>query len=213
MRYAPVKIKDFINAHEFFCFIRNNGYFIFLSCILLFGMVGGALSVNFIKLETVRKLDLLFSSDFQQRVGQPCTATFISSLSSSFIFMLFIFFSSLSLFGALIIPISILFRGFGLGLTAGYLYLIYELKGIAFYILIIVPGIFISSIGLILLSMISIRFSLKFASKLLPNPGNERLWDEFPGYFKLCGYILTILTISSLVDMVSMLIFSRLFNF
>ena len=93
---------------------------------------------------------------------------FASSLLSLSFFSLLIEFVTLSFFGALLIPVLIAFKGLGIGMTAGYLYLIYGLKGIAFYILILLPGIFVSSIGLIIFAAESFKFSSVIIYCILP---------------------------------------------
>lgn len=207
------KFKSINKNKEITYFLRNNKLLIFLSVILISGMIFGALGIKFIKLDTIKKLDFLFATDFSERSSQPKVYTFIASFSSSYIFILFILMMSLSFFGSVTIPIIIFFRGVGLGITSGYLYLIYGLKGIAYHILILLPGIFISSIAILLVSSHAINFSIKFASKITPKPTEDRLWLKLIEYFKKCSYLSIILIFSSIIDMIQMILFSNFFNF
>ena len=128
-------------------------------------------------------------------------------------FSLLIEFVTLSFFGALLIPVLIAFKGLGIGMTAGYLYLIYGLKGIAFYILILLPGIFVSSIGLIIFAAESFKFSCKFAKKIFPKSDGISIWNEFKNYIHKIGCAFVILLFSSLLDVGFMAMFSRFFEF
>ncbi len=207
------KFKNINRNKEITYFFKNNKLLIFLSVALISGMIFGALGIKFIKLDTIKKLDFLFATDFSERNSQPKVYTFIASFSSSYIFTLLILIMSLSFFGSITIPIIIFFRGVGLGITSGYLYLIYGLKGIAYHILILLPGIFISSIAILLISSHAIKFSIKFASKITPKPTEDRLWSKLTEYFKKCSYLSIILIFSSVIDMIEMILFSKFFNF
>lgn len=193
--------------------LKGNGLIVFLSAITLLGMLLGTAFINFISLSTIKKLDILFLSDFDSRVGQNSIYTFISSISSSFIFWILLILVSLSFAGPILVPLVLIFRSGGLGMTAGYLYLIYGVKGVAFYILVMLPGMFISSMGFILMSLKSVKFSLKVAKKFLPNPNGEEIWPNMILYIKWCLYTLVVLTGSSLIDMFCISIFCKLFTF
>jgi hypothetical protein len=91
--------------------------------------------------------------------------------------------------------------------------MIYGLKGIAFYILILLPGIFVSSIGIIIFAAESFKFSCKFAKKILPKSGGESVWCEFKNYIHKIGCAFVILLVSSLLDVGFMAMFSRFFEF
>lgn len=213
-------MKTFINKFkcinknkEITYFLKNNKLLIFLSIILILGMVFGSLGIKFIKLDTIKKLDFLFATDFSERNSQPKVYTFIASFSSSYMFTLLILIMSLSFFGSVTIPIIIFFRGIGLGITSGYLYLIYGLKGIAYHILMLLPGVFISSVAILLISSYAIKFSIQFASKITPKPTEDRLWSKLIEYLKKCSYLSIILIFSSIIDMIEMMLFSKFFNF
>lgn len=207
------KVSAFLDRYEIINFGKNNKTFIFLILCMIFGMVLGAVSVGTISMEIIHKLDFLFLNDFKERIQSSGFDIFISSFSSLVIFAIIIEMCALSFWGSAFIPFINFFRGLGLGITSGYLYLIYGLKGIAFYILILLPGIFISSIGMIIFSAESMKFSVKFAGKILPSGNCDSLWDELKKHMKSCGYCMVILLVSSLIDMGFMAMFSRFFEF
>lgn len=207
------KFINFLDKYEIVNFSKNHKTIIFLTIIMIIGIIIGAVSIGTVSMDFVYKLDFLFLNDFKERIASSNLEIFISSVLSLSVFSLIIEFVALSFFGALLIPMLIIFKGLGIGMTAGYLYLIYGLKGIAFYILILLPGIFVSSIGMIIFSAESFKFSCKFAKKILPKSGGESLWSEFKNYIHKIGYAFVILLFSSLLDVGFMAMFSRFFEF
>lgn len=186
---------------------------IILLILSIIGMISGAITVPTLNIDLLNNLDFIFLTDFSERMQQTNLQVFISSFSALSFFALLIELSAFSCLGVIIIPIITTFRALGLGITAGYLYLIHGLKGIAFYILILLPGIFISSLGLILFSSEGINFSSKILKNILPKGNEEKLWDSLKYHLKKVGYSLMILCISSLADVCFMMMFSRFFNF
>lgn len=186
---------------------------IILLILSVIGMISGAITVPTLNIDLLNNLDFIFLTDFSERIQQTNLQVFISSFSVLSIFALLVELSAFSCWGVLVIPLITTFRNVGLGITAGYLYLIYGLKGIAFYILILLPGVFISSLGLISFSSEAINFSSKILKNILPKENKEKLWDSLKYHLKKVGYSLMILCISSLTDVCSMMMFSRFFNF
>ena len=139
---------------------------------------------------------------------------FVMSVLSAFIFALILEFTALSFWGVAIIPLIILIKSFGIGISAGYLYFIYGLKGIAFYTLILLPGIFISLIGFIFISCSAIDISYKFLKNIFPKTDCKISFrKEFKSHLHRFCYAISILLISSLVDSGFMVAFSRFFEF
>ncbi len=207
------KLKNAFERMDLLDFIKNNKMLLLMSTLLLSSMIFGTISVNKVSLESIRSLDFLFATDFQERIEQSYLNTFIASMASSFIFVLLMLFFTLSFSGIVIIPLILSFKGLGIGFTAGYLYLIYGLKGIAFHILILLPGIFLSSISLILISIYSLKFSLKYLKKLFPKDDNMNLWAELKLYLKQVSYTMILVCASAVADMGFMFLFSRFFVF
>lgn len=210
---AVGKLINFLDNYEIINFSKNHKAIIFLSVLLIVGMVFGTVSISTVNMDFIYKVDFLFLNDFNSRVSGTHLEIFTSSLLSLTAFSLLIEFVTLSFFGALLIPILTIFKGLGIGMTAGYLYLIYGLKGIAFYILILLPGIFVSSIGIIIFSAESFKFSCKFAKKLLPKSDSTVLWSEFKSYIHKIGCAFVILLFSSLLDVGFVAMFARFFEF
>ncbi len=207
------RVVEFSDRYEITNFGKNHRTIVFLSILMAAGIVLGTIAVGTVSMDFIYKIDFLFLNDFSARISSTHLEIFISSLLSLFAFSLIIEFSTLSFFGALLIPVIIIFKGLGIGITAGYLYMIYGLKGIAFYILILLPGIFISSIGIIIFAAESFKFSCKFAKKILPKSDGESVWCEFKNYIHKIGCAFIVLLFSSLIDVGFMAMFSRFFEF
>ena len=186
---------------------------ILFTLILLLSMLAGSIYANYINLSIIKKLDVLFLSDFDNRNTEGAIYTFISSFSSNFLLWIGMFFLSTSLFGVLLTPLILIFRGIGLGLTARYLYLIYSFKGIVFYILVLLPGILMSSICFIFLLINSEKFSTKVTKRFFSKATQPSLWNDMIIYAKKSGFILFVLAVSSVCDMIFMKLFSKLFTF
>ena len=77
------------------------------------------------------------------------------------VFLLFCFLCGLSIWGAYCVPLAPLFRGFGMGITAGYLYAAYGFQGFLFHLAVILPGAFICLIAILIASRESMLFSKK----------------------------------------------------
>lgn len=213
MKKAINNTLSVLKRYDILNLTKNSRLQIMLLAILIIGMIFGAVSVPSLNMDLFQKLDFVFLSDFNERMQQSNLQIFISSFSALSLFALAIEISALSCWGVVLIPFAILFKGLGFGLAAGYLYLIHGLKGIAFHILILLPGIFISSLGIILLSAGAISFSSKLLRSILPKENDEKLWDSLKDHLKKSSYCLTILCVSSLMDVCFMMMFSRFFNF
>ena len=155
----------------------------------------------------------IFLTDFKQRISQNRVEVFVSSLSMYFIFALILEISALSVWGIVSVPILLVFKGMGMGLSGGYLYLVYGLKGIAFYILILVPGIFVSSIAFALFGVCAFKSSVAISKKILPKPSGDALWPCLKSNIKKLGYCTLLLCFSAFLDMAFMMMFSIFFEF
>ncbi len=213
MKRAISKATSFLKKYEIMNISPNSRALAFLGLCVIVGMICGTLLVPSLNMESLYKLDFLFLSDFKERIGQSSIQIFISSFCALSLFSLVIELSALSCWGIIVIPLVLIIKGIGLGITAGYLYLIYGLKGIAFYILMLIPGIFVSSIGIVLFSLGSIRFSLKILSCIISKTAPQVLWPETKTHLKKSGYCLIILGLSALIDVGFTAMFSKFFNF
>lgn len=131
---------------------------ILLAVFFLFGMLLGALFIRKSDPSLLDALDQFCFTSISTRVNGSYWQLFLSSMASSFLFTLASFFNGLTMWGMFLTPLLPLLRGFGLGLTAGYLYGFGGI-GIWYFICIVLPGAFLSALTVLLTSTEAIRFS------------------------------------------------------
>ena len=192
---------------------KNNRELILMSSMLIIGMIAGSLSIGYVNMEYIHKIDFVFINSFKEKIFQSFLGIFASSSSQMLIFTVILEFFALSFWGPILIPFTVFFRGLALGLCAGYLYFIYGLKGIAFYLLIMLPGIFISSIGLLLLSSQTFKFSSKFAKSLFSKKTHQEIFSAFKSHIKNSRLSFVLFVISALIDVCFTAMFIKFFNF
>ena len=179
---------------------------------MLFGMISGTIAAKNADENLLAQLDFLFASNFKSRIQQPAGNTFAASLASSFIFLLVIFLSGCSLWGGLLIPLTTFFRGFGLGILTGYLYYSYGWHGFLFHLLVILPGMFLSSIGIAYGSEKSLKLSVRLF-RAQKKDADRTANINFKQYFFLMGKACTMITFAAVLDMICTVCFSGLFQF
>ena len=108
--------------------------------------------------EALSGLDFLFQATVQSRTGSVGTV-FAASFASSFLFLFLCFLFGLALWGFLLTPPVLFFRGVGLGVASGYLYAAYHFKGILFYCVVVLPGALVCGAALILAAREAMRTS------------------------------------------------------
>lgn len=197
----------------FFTALRENYVLVLLSVFLICGIVFGAVFARNAENSTLSKLDFLFYSNFKTRAVQSVFSVFSASFASSFLFILFCFLCGLSMWGMFIIPGVVFFRGFGLGLTSGYIYAAYGGNGILFNLVVILPGAFACCMAILLAAREGTRFSRRIAScgtsaqSGTISRGNMRL------YLLRFGTILGIAFLAALIDAFLSACFAGMFSF
>lgn len=149
----------------FYNFVKNNLSMCILFAFLMLGIVTGSVMSKDADAEMISGLDVLFNGNLSMRMGQSIVENFITSFTSYFIFVLMSFLLGLSLWGSAVIPFVVMLRGFGTGLSGGYLCARYGVLGFSFNAFVILPGVFVSSIALVLISREAISFSMGMISK------------------------------------------------
>lgn len=191
-------------------FLINNKLLIFLSIFLLIGIFWGAILLKYADSGVIKLINVLFLSDLKKRFSKTLLEVFITSISSTSIFVIVSFFIGLSTWGSVLSPLVPLTRGICIGLTESYLYSVYGVKGIIFHIMVFLPGIFISSIAVLLMTRESMKLSNHFASIIFLKNTSERLHNSVKLYLVRTGCIAIIVIISSAADLVSSLLFSKI---
>lgn len=140
-------------------FFRRYGLRVMFTSVLLVGLVAGSICAQNSGENLLKSLDFLFTTNLDARLAQNAAGTFCACFASDFIFLFSVFLLGLTPWGVFVMPFVVLFKGFGTGLTAGYLFAIQQLGGVGFYLLVLLPGTFLFCIALVMFSTNSFVFS------------------------------------------------------
>lgn len=144
-----------------------------LASLLLAGMIFGSFRARGAGYDSLERLDFLFASNFRARSDLPFYSVFCASFASSFLFVFACFLCGLSMWGAFLIPLLAAFRGYGLGLTAGYLYSSQGWTGALFYLSVLLPGAFLSCLAILAAGEEGERCSCSLASRVIRGNGEN----------------------------------------
>ena len=111
-------------------------------------------------------------------------------------------------------PVIIFIKGVGAGLCAGYLFSVYSFQGAVFYVIVMLPGLFLSSLSLLLQSKRSYGFSRELW--LLFSPRKKYSEAQKPDIFNFLqksGGILIITAAAAVTDVLFTAFFSQMFTF
>lgn len=200
-------------SHNLKALIMNNKSLTVLACILLLGIFLGSLSIGAMKTTVINKIGVLFLDNLKNRSSEPLFFIFISSLSSVFIFVLLAFFMGLSVWGFIMVPFVPLVRGICIGFTQSYLYSQYGLYGIAFQLVVLFPGIFVSSIAILLITKEAMALSHSLSNVFIFNETNYKKRSEFKTYLFRGSCVFALTTLSAIIDTVLNFAFLRFFSF
>ena len=193
--------------------IKKQGLLLALAVVFIVGLVIGALYAKNANLDLLKGLDTIFSSSYHIRISQPAYFTFISSLASSFLFVLAAFLLGLSVWGPVVVPFLPLIRGIGLGVSSGYLYASFGFQGILFHFVVMLPGMFVSTIAILVACREAIQFSLRLSRSGFFEKGSEPLLNSLRLYIRRNGVVLIVSVAAAFLDMVLTALFAGLFSF
>ena len=144
---------------DFKSIIRRHGITLLLAALLLTGLVLGAVYSKSADKNTLRTLDFLFTTNLESRLSQGAFGTFCACFASDFLFLLSVYLLGIAAWGIPFIAVLLCFKGFGTGVTAGWLCVSHGLSGAGFYLLVLLPGTFIFCAVLIGFSARAFAFS------------------------------------------------------
>ena len=196
-----------------YCF-KKYGMMIFLSSFLFAGLICGCIFAQYGDEQTLNSLDFIFISNFKARVEQTLFEGFKASMSAYFLFYISSLLLGLSLWGRAGLPVIIFIKGVGAGLCAGYLFSVYSFQGAVFYVIVMLPGLFLSSLSLLLQSKRSYGFSRELW--LLFSPRKKYSEAQKPDIFNFLqksGGILIITAAAAVTDVLFTAFFSQMFTF
>ena len=192
---------------------RQQFLLVFLGLFLIAGLILGVIFIRNADYSLLKTLDFVFFSNVKARSALPVLSIFVASLASSFLFLLFCFLCGLSIWGAFCVPLAPLFRGFGMGITAGYLYAAYGFQGFLFHLAVILPGAFICLIAILIASRESMLFSKKIHLGRKTEEQEAQPKNNVRHFFIRFSILTGILIIGALVDVLTTVCFSGLFVF
>ncbi len=184
--------------------MRTHLLIVTLAFLLLVGVALGALAAGGASSVFLEKLSFLFHASVVKRSDNALGAVFIGSFASSFLFALSFLVCGMSVLGMVFIPCLVLFRGFGMGMVAGYLYFFYGWQGFFYYFLTILPGSFLCAAALL--------FAAQEAAKL-SRTISQRKKPAYRLFFVRFGFVLCLLFFSSACDAIASFCFSDFFLF
>lgn len=210
----PARNKQKSSSRDFSAeaFVKKNLSSILFTLCYTVGVVWGACISVGAEDEFLSRMDFLFTTNLDTRLSMGMFSCFAAHFASNFIFFAAAVLCGLSIWGVGVLPFVVAFKGFGTGLTAGYLISAYGLKGIGFYIAVVLPGAFVFSLALVFMSsdcsLMSIRLARSLFSK---NRSTVPVFMYLKGYFFRCTWFLFLSALGALCDMVFWSFVSRLF--
>ena len=133
-------------------FFKRYGVRAMFVLLLFAGLATGSVYAENADTSMLESLDFLFTTNLDARLTQNFAGTFCACLASDFIFLISVYLLGFAPWGIPFMLFVMFFKGFGTGLTAGYLFISESLAGIGFYLLILLPGTFLFCIALVLFS-------------------------------------------------------------
>jgi hypothetical protein len=204
--------KRFFHFPDFKYLLRRYGAVAFFTAMLIFGLATGTVVSKDFTSDTLSKLDFLFTTNLPQRLTDGAVGAFCAGFASNFLFWLFAVLMGLSLWGIIFLPATVFVKGFGIGVSAGYLFTNYSVSGLVFYLAILLPGIFLFSMGLVYQCASSYNISKKLF-KILFLKEEYSFKAPLKIFFKKSLVYLLCALLASVLDMALWFTFAGLFSF
>ena len=193
-------------------FIRRNIIILSLCLIFIIGVLTGTLC--YVKNQTANHLASEWFVDYISfRGSNTFFSVAVNSALSNLLIGLCVFACGCSMIGVALVPSVFGYLGFKYGSITAYIYAIYQLKGIAFNAIILIPPTAIFLVGLFFASRSSVEFSFVILKLSLPKSSPRNLSLEFKAYCGKFLIFLSIIVIVSFVDAALCKWFIKYFNF
>ncbi len=151
---------------------RRNKIMSVLLVSFLVAMLYGSVLISQADESLKNKLVFLTQEYLSIRGEQSVLSTFLTSISTLSIYLVSGFLLGFFAFGQPCCIFIILFRGFGLGLSMGQIYLDYQAQGVIYCLVLIVPAAVLFTLILTAALKDSIQLSNLFLAVLFPRFGN-----------------------------------------
>ena len=178
------------------------------------GLVVGAATGRGFSRETFEKLDLLFITNIDARLDMSVFDIFISCFVSYFLFIFCVFLSALSVWGFMTVPLLSALKGFTVGLSSAFIFSQYQLAGIGFYILVVLPGTVLFLFTLIRYATHGFRMSLRYLRLSMFSHDTEAvLRKHLKIFLKHTMFALLSIGVCAVADMILWILFANRFQF
>lgn len=194
--------------------LRRHGVTLLLAVLLLAGLAFGAVYARYADEHTLRSLDFLFTTNLDARLSRGVLDTFCACFASDFMFLLCAYLFGTSAWGIPFLPVLLCFKGFGTGLTAGFLCLRHALSGAGFYLLVLLPGTFLFCVVLVRFSGSAFLFSRRvFTYSMSKEPPSGSLREALARFSARFLSALFITFTASVLDALLWTLFAGTFQF
>lgn len=153
------------------------------------------------------------SKGFSFNEGRSVFTQILISCASLLPYFLIMFAAGMSVVGVAVVPLLLICFGFEYGCVSGLLYSSYQLEGIMYAALLVLPATVIGLFGLLLLSKESVSFSFRLANSCVKAGKPVNLYCEFKRYCTNSSLTLVAALVSIFVDITMSVLFSDYFNF
>ncbi|WRS28247.1 stage II sporulation protein M [Oscillospiraceae bacterium MB08-C2-2] len=150
-------------THSLYEYARKNLVVLLLGGLFLLGVVFGTILVKSAESETLQLLFRLFSGFREKRQSANLSQLFVSSLSSSLLFIVVLFVCGFCAISHPVIVALPLFKGLGLGFSTGALYAYYGSRAIGYVSVLVFPSTVVSTVALLLGCREALRLATFFA--------------------------------------------------
>jgi len=193
---SKIKIKE--NKTSVLEAINQNNSLIFLSFCFLLGFLAGVLIFK-----TKNTSGGYYSNEFTELYNK-LNGGFLSAVICSFLnqlpFAAAIFLSGTCMVGAVLVPAIAAVRGATYGMIMAYTYFAYNLKGVVFNLLILIPSAVVAAISVILASREALGFSLSLARLAFPDTKKPHIEQDFKLYCIRQLFVLLFFLTSALIQ-------------
>ena len=194
--------------------IKSNRATLAFVALLFAGLVFGAIYARNAGSSFLKSIDFLFLTNLDARLKQGALGVFCACFASDFLFLLSVYLFGMTPWGIPFAALTVVFKGFGTGLTAGYLSLTYSLSGVGFYLLVLLPGTFLFCIYLAKFSAAAFKCSKSFFIAAVNR--KQEFYSPRADFLELSSGLLTALIAAfaaSVLDCVLWTLFADTFKF
>lgn len=195
-------------------FLKKYGTVTFFAVVLIFGMIFGSIYAQSADEKLYKGLDFLFTTNLNARLTQGFFQTFCACFASNFVFIAVVILLGVTPWGLPFVPFVCFFKGFGAGLSGGFLVQSHSLMGFLFYVVVLLPGVFVFCLALITQSNLSFYNSKKlFNTMFINDSGITTLRSAMLYYLQKSLTLLIVSLGCAVLDTVLWCLVANLFGF